>query len=56
MARPAFTQDISYDLEADGSTIVAFKGLRIPITKTSPAEIEYVVKPPFAGSLLDRMR
>lgn len=41
MARPAFTQELQYDL-ADGN-IVGFKGLRIEVVKTSNIDIEYKI-------------
>jgi hypothetical protein len=42
MIRPAFNQDLSYDLN-EGKTI-GFKGLRIEIIKTSNIGIEYKVQ------------
>lgn len=47
MARPAFTQDISYDLEVDGTAIVAFKGMRVKVLKASGSSITYQVLKPF---------
>lgn len=44
LARPAFTQDISYDLEKDGTAIIAFKNLRISVIKATQSEITYIVK------------
>lgn len=41
MARPAFTQELQYDL-ADGN-IVGFKGLRIEVVKTTNIDIEYKI-------------
>lgn len=41
MARPAFTQELQYDLSE--SKIIGFKGLRIEILNTSNIEIEYKV-------------
>jgi hypothetical protein len=41
MVRPAFTQDLQYDL-ADGN-MIGFKGLRIEIIKASNTNIEYKV-------------
>ena len=40
-ARPAFTQDLQYDLSE--SDIIGFKGLRIKVLNTSNTKIEYVV-------------
>src|SRR5258706_12690951 len=50
MARPAFTQDVSYDLEQDGTVMIAFKGLRIQVLKASGANIQYKVMQPFSDS------
>jgi hypothetical protein len=41
MARPAFSQDLQYDL-ADGN-LIGFKGLRIEIIKATNTNIEYKV-------------
>lgn len=43
MARPAFTQDIEYELEKDGTAIVGFKGLRIKVLKATNMDITYKV-------------
>ncbi|MDC0611159.1 hypothetical protein OAP63_10495 [Vibrio sp.] len=43
MARPAFTQDIEYELDQDGQTIIGFKGLRIMVHKATNLNIEYTV-------------
>ncbi|WP_151899777.1 hypothetical protein [Sulfurimonas hydrogeniphila] len=43
MARPAFTQDIEYELEKDGKTIIGFKGLRIKVLKATNMNITYKV-------------
>jgi len=43
MARPAFTQDIDYELNKSGDTIVGFKGLRIKILKATNTDITYSV-------------
>jgi len=50
MARPAFTQDVSYDLENDGTTVIAFKGLRIEVLSAIGANIKYKVLQPFSDS------
>lgn len=44
VARPAFTQDVTYELEPDGSGVVAFRGLRIKIVKATRENITYVVQ------------
>lgn len=46
LARPAFTQDVSYELEKDGTTIIAFKGMRIKVLKATSMDISYVVEKP----------
>lgn len=43
MARPAFTQDIEYQLDKDGGTLVGFKGLRIKVIKATNTDITYSV-------------
>jgi hypothetical protein len=47
MARPAFTQDILYDLDKDGTAVVVFKGLRIKVLEATGASLKYVVQQPF---------
>jgi len=44
IARPAFTQDVSYEMDPDGTTTVAFRGLRIKVLKATRESITYVVK------------
>jgi hypothetical protein len=48
MARPAFTQEVLYDLENNGKTTVVFKGLRIKVLEATSARIKYIVEQPFA--------
>lgn len=43
MARPAFTQDIEYELEGNKPTIIGFKGLRIEVKKATNLNITYSV-------------
>lgn len=43
MARPSFTQDIEYQLDKDGGTLVGFKGLRIKVIKATNTDITYSV-------------
>ncbi|WP_295996369.1 hypothetical protein [Rugamonas sp.] len=45
-ARPAFTQDVAYELAADGTTTLAFKGLRIKVLKATGSTISYVLETP----------
>ena len=42
-ARPAFTQDIEYELELNKNTIIGFKGLRIEVLSASNVDIKYKV-------------
>lgn len=44
IARPAFTQDVSYEVDPDGTTTIAFRGLRIKVLKATREGITYVVK------------
>lgn len=43
-ARPAFTQDISYPLDPDGTTTIAFKGLRLKVQRATTSTVTYVVE------------
>lgn len=43
MSRPAFTQDIEYELDKNGEAIVGFKGLRIKVMKATNTDITYSV-------------
>lgn len=43
MVRPAFTQDIEYELESNKPTIIGFKGLRIEVIKATNQNITYSV-------------
>lgn len=43
LIRPAFTQDIDYELEKDGTAIIGFKGLRIEVLKATNLNITYKV-------------
>lgn len=43
MARPAFTQNIEYELEKDGTALVGFKGLRVEVIKATNMDITYKV-------------
>lgn len=43
MARPAFTQDIDYELNKQDNTIIGFKGLRIEVLKATNMDITYKV-------------
>ncbi len=43
LARPAFTQDVFYDLNPDGTGIIAFKGARIAVDQATSTNITYRV-------------
>lgn len=43
LARHAFTQNIEYELDANGTAVVGFQGLRMNIIKATNVDIEYVV-------------
>lgn len=49
MARPAFTQEILYDLDQDGTVMVVFKGMRLKVLKATGTSIQYIVEQPFAS-------
>lgn len=46
LARPAFTQDLSYELDADGTATIGFKGMRIKILRATNQNISYIVERP----------
>lgn len=46
MARPAFDQDVSYELDPDGTGIIGFKGMRIKVLKATGHELTYVLEQP----------
>jgi hypothetical protein len=50
-ARPAFTQDIFYDMRSDGTATIAFKGLRVEILSVKGSTVQYKVLQPFSDSL-----
>lgn len=43
MLRPAFTQDIEYELNKNNTTIIGFKGLRIEVIKATNLDITYKI-------------
>lgn len=43
LARPAFTQNIEYELDANGTAVIGFQGLRINVLKATNVDIEYIV-------------
>ena len=47
LARPAFTQDVFYDLNSDGTGMIAFKGARIAVDEATSTNITYRVLKPF---------
>jgi hypothetical protein len=44
IARPAFTQDLTYDLPKDGRTVITFRDLVVQINAATNKKIDYVVK------------
>lgn len=46
MARPAFSQELTYDLNPSGPTEIAFQGLRIEVVKAGNLKMEYRVFTP----------
>lgn len=46
IARPAFNQDVAYGLDADGTGIIGFKGMRIKVLNATGHDIQYVVEQP----------
>jgi hypothetical protein len=46
VARPAFTQDVSYELEPNGTATIGFKGMRIKILKATSQNLQYVLEQP----------
>lgn len=49
LARPAFTQDIAYELRPDGRAEVGFKGMRMVVTAASSTQVQYVLEQPVAA-------
>ena len=43
MARPAFSQELTYDLEAEGVTLISFQDARIEVHSAGNNGIEYTV-------------
>lgn len=43
-ARPAFTQDLTYDLPKDGRTVITFRDLVVQINAATNKKIDYVIK------------
>jgi hypothetical protein len=46
IARPAFTQDVSYELEPNGTALIGFKGMRLKILKATSQNLEYILEQP----------
>lgn len=43
IARPAFTQDVTYELGQDGTAVIGFKGMRLKVLKATGQSIDYVI-------------
>ena len=46
MARPAFTQDLSYELDAEGKAEIGFRGLRARVIKATNQNVTVIVDRP----------
>ena len=46
LARAAFTQDVSYELDPDGTAVIGFKGMRIKVLKATGHDIKYILEQP----------
>lgn len=44
IARPAFTQELTYETESDGTAVIGFKGMRIKVVKATNQNITYVIE------------
>lgn len=44
LARPAFTQELTYEAESGGAAVVGFRGMRIKVLKADNEKITYVVE------------
>lgn len=44
LARPAFTQEVTFTLESEGSTMIHFKGARIEIHEIDNSGVRYTVR------------
>ena len=44
VARPAFTQDLTYETEPDGTASIGFKGMRIKVLKATNQNVTYIVE------------
>lgn len=55
MARPAFNQDLSYELNPKGETAIGFKGMRLRVLKADSQSIEYIMDQPIASDLRARV-
>ena len=51
VARPAFTQDVSYELDKNGMVDIGFKGMRIKILKATSQGLQYILEQPMPSLL-----
>ena len=49
MIRDAYTQNIEYELDANGQAMIGFKGLRIKVLNATNLNIEYQVTRDFTS-------
>jgi hypothetical protein len=54
LARPAFSQDLAFELDADGSTVIVFRDIRLKVSKATREDITYTVESPaLSGAFSD---
>ncbi|CUI05964.1 hypothetical protein LXA47_26360 [Massilia sp. P8910] len=46
LARPAFTQDITYELARDGTSEIGFRGFRMKVQKATNTNVDFVLQQP----------
>ena len=44
LARPAFTQELTYEADNDGTAVIGFKGMRIKVLKATNENVTYVIE------------
>ena len=44
LARPAFTQDLTYEADSDGKAVIGFKGMRMQVLKATNQNVTYIVE------------
>ncbi|MBC3916443.1 hypothetical protein H8L32_02980 [Undibacterium sp. CY18W] len=46
LARPAFTQDLTYEIDPDGTSVIVFRDVKLKVLKANREEITYVLVRP----------